>query len=230
MKNHAIMMINKESGVDTVKENCEGYSQREYEEGKQARRALGMVRYPSPKDFDNMVCSNMVHNCPIASSNIKVANNIFGPDIATLKVKTVCNTPMPVLTEYVDIQKEIIELNKYVTLAVDIMFVNKLDFMISAARKLKFTTSAYLPRRTKPMLVKSLKNMFNIILHTSRGFKVSTTLMDGQFECLRDQIAGVRLNTTASDEHIPDIKRKIRSKSECELSEALSHSKSYQTE
>jgi hypothetical protein len=34
--------------------------------------------------------------------------------------------------------------------------------------------------------------------------------MDGEFECLRESITGVQLNTTATDEHVPDIESQIR--------------------
>jgi hypothetical protein len=37
----------------------------------------------------NMVRSNMITNCPVSTINITNANKIFGPDIATLKGKTV---------------------------------------------------------------------------------------------------------------------------------------------
>jgi hypothetical protein len=87
-----------------------------------------------------MVHSNMIHNYPITSSDVKAANKIFGPNIATLKGKKVRNTPLPIMAEYVEISKEIVELNKDVTLDVNIMIVNKLDFMISAERKVKCTT------------------------------------------------------------------------------------------
>jgi hypothetical protein len=50
-KNHAIVLTTKDGGIETRKENHEGYAQREYEGAKQARRALGMTGYPSPKDF-----------------------------------------------------------------------------------------------------------------------------------------------------------------------------------
>jgi hypothetical protein len=84
-----IIMTTKYGGIETVKENRGGYTQHEYEGVKQVRRALGMVGYPSPKDFGNMVHSNMIHNCPVAPSDVEAADNIFGPDIALLKVKTV---------------------------------------------------------------------------------------------------------------------------------------------
>jgi hypothetical protein len=173
-KNHTIVMTTKDGGIETAKENREGYIQREYERAKQARRALGMVGHTSPKDFHNMVYSNKIHNCPVAPSGVKAANNIFGPDIASLRVKTVQVIPSPVTTQYMSIPPQIIELNKDVTLTADIMFVNKLPFMISMARKS--------PRQTKPMLIKSLEKFFHI--DTYRGFKVSTTLMDGDVKLL----------------------------------------------
>jgi hypothetical protein len=74
--------------VNTVAENREGYTKGEYDDVKQARRALGMVGYPSNKDFNNMVRSNMIKNCPVTSKSISAANKIFGTDIASIKGKT----------------------------------------------------------------------------------------------------------------------------------------------
>jgi hypothetical protein len=82
-------MTTKEGGIETVKENREGCTQREHEGVKQARCALGMVGYPSLKDFGMMVHSNMIHSRRVAPSDVKAANNIFGPDIVCLKGKTV---------------------------------------------------------------------------------------------------------------------------------------------
>jgi hypothetical protein len=197
MKNRAIVMTTNGCVIETVKENREGYTQREYERAEQARRALGMVGYPSPKDFQNMVCSNMVNHYHVTPSDEKAANGIFESNIASLKGKTVIVNPNRVTRQYVNIPPEIIELNKDVTLTADTMFINKLPFMISMARKIKFTTSEFLPRRTKQILIKSLEKIFHI--YTSRGFHVSTALMDGEFECLREDITGVQLNKTAAD-------------------------------
>jgi hypothetical protein len=58
-ENRAVVMVN------TVAENSEGYVQREYDDAKQALRAPGMVGYPSNKDFNNMVRSNMIKNFPV---------------------------------------------------------------------------------------------------------------------------------------------------------------------
>jgi hypothetical protein len=97
--NRVVVMVN------TVEDNREGYTDRAYSTAKQARRALGMVGYPSEKDFKHMVSSNMIRNYPVTPKDIIAANNIFGPNAACMKGKTVRATQDPVLTEYVEIPK-----------------------------------------------------------------------------------------------------------------------------
>jgi hypothetical protein len=100
-----------------------------------------MVGYPPPKDFGNMVCSNMIHNFPITPLfDIAASYKIFGPDMSTLTGTMMRNTPEPVLTDNVKIPKEIMDLNRDVNLAADIIFVSGLGFLVSASRELKFTT------------------------------------------------------------------------------------------
>jgi hypothetical protein len=90
----------------------------------------------------------------------------------------------------------------------DIMFVCGLPFMVSILRKIKFTTVEYLPGRKQPMRIKSLRKILR--LYQNCGFKVETALVDREFECLRDDIPELNLNTTAASEHFPDIERQIR--------------------
>jgi hypothetical protein len=131
--------------VNTVGDNRQGYTNRDYNRAKQARRALGMVGYPSKRDFRNMVSSNMITNCPVTPTDINAANNIFGPNVASLKVKTVRVTQEPVLMEYVKVPQEIVDLNKEITITADVMFIDGLGLMIMGSRGVNFTTSEYVP-------------------------------------------------------------------------------------
>jgi hypothetical protein len=169
-ENHAVVMVN------TVAENVEGYTQREHDDAKQARQVLGMVGYHSNKDFNNMVRSNMIKNCPVTSKSVSAANKIFGPEIASIKGKTTRRKPEPVVTDYVKVPKAILDLNRDVTLTANVMFVDGIPFLVTNSRKIKFTTSEYVPRRTKPILIKSLKKVPNN--YHKRGFEVVTTLID----------------------------------------------------
>jgi hypothetical protein len=200
--NRAVVMVN------TVADNGGGYTQREYDGVKQARRALGMVGYPSNKDFNNMVRSNMIKNCPVTSKSASAANEIYGPNIASMKGITTMRQPEPVVADYVEIPKAILDLNRDVTLTADVMFVDGIPFPVTNSRNIKFTTSEYVPRRTKPILIKLLKKFLNI--YHKRGFKVITTLMDNEFAPLKDDLPEINLNSTAADEHVSEIERQTR--------------------
>jgi hypothetical protein len=101
-----------------------------------------------------------------------------------------------------------VDLNKNVTITADVIFVGGLGFMITSSRNIKFTTTEYVAKRSKANLVNSFKKVFQI--YNQRGFNIQTALMDRELECLRDDIRGVILNTTATSEHVPEIERQIR--------------------
>jgi hypothetical protein len=90
------------------------------------------------------------------------SNKIFGPDLATLKGKTVRMTHPPVVTDYVQIPNEIVSLNRNITLVIDIMFVNGLPFVVSISRKIKFTTVEYLLGWKQNHLVKSIRKIIHL--------------------------------------------------------------------
>jgi hypothetical protein len=80
----------------------------------------------------------MIKNCSVTSTDIDNARKLFGDDVVALRGDTVHNTQDPVMADYVEIPKDILDLNKDVTMAADIMFVNGLPFVTT--RKIKFTT------------------------------------------------------------------------------------------
>ena len=73
--------------LDTVSENREGFTQREYEGDQEARRAMNLLGFLWERDFENMVRSSIIVNCHVKFSDVKNAKLIFGPDITSLKGK-----------------------------------------------------------------------------------------------------------------------------------------------
>jgi hypothetical protein len=94
--------------------------------------------------------------------DIDNAYKLFGDDIASLRGKTVRTTPDPVIADYVEIPKEILDLNKDLTVAADIIFVNGMPFVTSISRKVKFTTIQYVTSRSETNLVKSLLKIISL--------------------------------------------------------------------
>ena len=143
--------------LNTVSENREGFTLREYEGPREAQRAMHLLGFPSERDFENMVRSNMIVNCPVTFSDVKNAKLIFGPDITSLKGKSVRRKPASVVTDYVEIPREILKSRKELEVSTDIMFINKLLFLVSISRRLKFTTIEYISSKNKIALVTSIK-------------------------------------------------------------------------
>ncbi len=101
------------------------------------------------------------------------------------------------------IPRDFVQLHKYVTLVVDVMFMNGLPFLVTSSRGLSLVTIEYLPSRTAKRFVQTLERVFKI--YATAGFIIQTTMMDMEFEKLRPLIPHVILNTTAAREHVGDI-------------------------
>ena len=92
------------------------------------------------RDFGNMVCSNMIGNFPVTFDDVENAKLVFGPDVTLLKGKSVRRNPASVITDYVEIPRKILDSRKELEVSTEIMLVNKLPFLMSISRGLKFTT------------------------------------------------------------------------------------------
>ena len=106
-----------------------------------------------------MVRSNIIVNCPVTFSDVKNSKLIFGPDITSLKRKSVRRKPASFVTDYVDIPKEILESRKELEVSTDVTFINKLPFLVSISQRLKFTTIYYLSSKNEIALVTSINKI-----------------------------------------------------------------------
>ena len=93
----------KMSFIQTVRGNYEGYTKWEVTQAKEACRAQAMMGNPSKNDYKGMVSNNynLIAKCPISSKDVSNARTIFGPDLASIRGKTVRRAPEPVVTDYV---------------------------------------------------------------------------------------------------------------------------------
>ena len=133
--------------VNAVAENREGFTRPEYEGAKAARRALGLVGYLLERYFTSMVSYNMILNFPFTPQDIKNNDKIFGPDVPYMKGKSIRSRPEAVVSDYFNIPKDILSMNMGLEVSVNVMFINKLDFLVSVSKRLKFTTIEYIPKR-----------------------------------------------------------------------------------
>jgi hypothetical protein len=66
--------------------------------------------------------SNLIKDCPVTVKDMETAIKVWGPSIAMLKGKMVRTTPPVVRQDVIKIPKEIWELHKDVTLAIEFVF------------------------------------------------------------------------------------------------------------
>ena len=101
----------------------------------------------------------MIVNCPVTFDNEKNSKLMFVPYITSLKGKSVRRKPAIVVTDYVDIPREIPESSKKLEVSTDIMFIKKLPFLASIFQRLKFTTIEYLSSKNEIALVTSINKI-----------------------------------------------------------------------
>jgi hypothetical protein len=123
--------------------------------------------------------------CPITTTNIANARAIFGPSVPCTTGEWVRPKPERVELGYVYIPANLIS-DKYVVLAVDVMFVCGLPFLITLSRCIRFVTVQFIPHRTAKELDNILRNV--IKLYSRSGFTCQTALMDGEFENIKDEL------------------------------------------
>ena len=64
--------------------------------------------------------------------------------------------PARLVTDYVNIPRESLESHKELEVSTDIIFTNKLLFLVSMSRRLEFTTIKYLSSKNEIALVTSI--------------------------------------------------------------------------
>ena len=75
--------------ITMVDNNKSKYTNTDYSHAQLACRIQRMIGRPSTHDFLHFVDNNLIPNCPITRQDILVAEHIFGPDLGSLKGKTV---------------------------------------------------------------------------------------------------------------------------------------------
>ena len=79
-----------------------------------------------------------------------------------------------------EIPAQVAERLKYMTLAANIFFVDRIPFLLTMGRGLQFVTAEFTPSRRAPKLAEHLKKVLRV--YRRAGYVVCYILMDGEFE------------------------------------------------
>ena len=117
--------------VTTVADNANNFSNADYSQAVLARKIQKIIGRPTTRAFIYFIENNLLPNCPVTRRDVLRAEQIFGPDIGSLKGKTVWRQPPQVEVTEVTLPPTIHQHYQEVTLGCDIMFVNKIPFLMS---------------------------------------------------------------------------------------------------
>jgi hypothetical protein len=201
-----------------VAENRKGYTLRQFERAKEARKLYHIVGTPTTNNFQSLLRMNIIQSCPVTVEDVNISEKIFGPDMSSLKGKSTRRKPKPVRSDLIEISKEIITKQHDIDLCMDAMYVNECGMLTAIDRTIKFRS--LVPMNTMPH-VQYYRVLDQILRHYNRaGFVIRRLHCDGEFRGMMEQIEDdldVKMNFTNAQDHVPEaeqnnqtIKERIR--------------------
>eukprot|EP00978_Attheya_sp_CCMP212_P031138 scaffold116611_cov32-Attheya_sp.AAC.1 len=145
--------------VNTAKDNSSNYTSRDYSRALLARKIQHIIGRPSTRTFMHIVEKNLLPNCPITKRDIVAAEAILGPDVGSLKGKTVRRKADAVNIKITDIPATIMSHYRDIIVGGDNMFINKIPFFVSISRHIKFCTAETLNNQTSKTLLAAIKHV-----------------------------------------------------------------------
>jgi Reverse transcriptase (RNA-dependent DNA polymerase)/Zinc knuckle len=195
--------------VSTVTDNKRRFTDREIADADAAIALHRKLGRPSQKQFELMLKEGHIRNCPVTVDDAKRAFLLYGPCVANLKGTAVKHSLSHVESvKFISLPDYILEHHKDITLCVDIFYVQKLMFLTTISRKVRFRTVTPIADRSKKTILKELGDIIRI--YSVRGFTVTNIHGDNEFECVRYDILPCALNIVTADDHVGEIERSIR--------------------
>ena len=140
------------------------------------------------QDFKNILRSNLIQNCPVNMQDVMNCEAIYGPDVYMLKGTSTRSKPLLIVSDYVEIPKELKAQHKYVELCADVMYIQGITFLVMVSKRLKFITIERLKSRGRMEFAEKFDNVFQV--YNKAGFMISKIFTDPEFHVLVKRVFG----------------------------------------
>jgi hypothetical protein len=185
------------------------YTQRQIKDADKAVELIRNMGYINPDRLIFMLNHGMIKNCPIESTDVRRAIQLYGPLAAMVQGKSTRRTASRITqADLSPVPKSIYDEHKYVTLCIDHFFVQGLSFFHTISRDIKFRTIEYVEDLTKQTTLRGLISVAR--LYQINKFKIRQINGDMAYESLRDDLLPVQLVTAPAGEKVPEVERSIR--------------------
>ena len=113
-------------------------------------------------NFKKILRNNQIKDCPVVEKDVDLAEAIFGPDVATLKKKTVRRTPGQIVTDTVSILSELVRKHSSIELCMDIIYVNKIGFLTTSGYPIYYRKTSHVKDGKKDTVYSALDQILRI--------------------------------------------------------------------
>ena len=167
--------------VTTIQDQANCYTRQAYQHAQAVWRLQNINMHPASRHMSDIAISHL-RNCPFTKDDIRAADDIFGPNLGSLKGKTVWCPSKHVQAVTSGVPHSILKHHQEVVLSMDIMFVKKIPFLVTSSRNLRFSTVESLPNRQVGTVTTCLKKVIQLYHH--RGFHMTSVTCNPEFEVL----------------------------------------------
>jgi hypothetical protein len=195
--------------IDTVEKSKQNFSKRDQNRADRVRRFQHVAAHPSDETIIYSAMTNGIKNSPITKRDVKMAYDMLGRSKYGIEGKTVRHQPDAVVTDSMPVPTTILDYYKDVTLSVDILYVNKVPFLVSISEHIHYGTIRAIESMKISVLEEEIKRI--IQLYAVRGFNIKYIMVDIQFKAIKDRgLLDAIVNVVGKGEHAPAIERFIR--------------------
>ena len=143
--------------MNTVEKNKARYTVSDYERAVKARTIQRRIGRPRTKRYLELISKGRIPHCDVTGQDFMNAEDIFGPDIGSLKRKNISDQVQS--GGMIPIPATIMQQYRKVVLGVDIMKVNGIPYVITMSGALKFGTTEWIPSGSAKVILAALKRV-----------------------------------------------------------------------
>jgi hypothetical protein len=151
-------------------ENKAFFTNCQFARAKKAQELYHALEMPSINDFKAILRMNIIANDPVTIEDIKIAKQIFGSNIGSLKGKTTRQKLIPVVDDYIAIPEELYAKQQDIVLCIDGIKVNGMLFLTTVSKNILYQTAQYVESKSISQFKEALKEI--IMLYNKAGFKI----------------------------------------------------------
>ena len=197
--------------VTTVTENKKAFTAKQFERAKMARRIYHMMGAPTIAHLAKLIQTNMIRNNPLTMEDVKLAQAIFGEDVATLKGKSTRKQTPTRRTDYIDIPKEIQAKYGNIELCMDTMEFNKVYFLTFIDTTIRYRKVVGVANKKSNSYYEAID--MTLRLYNSAGFTITKITCDNEYRSLVNSIKddlNVDVEYVNAQEHESVAERNVR--------------------